>query len=496
MTPAPTMSAYLAKQFPALAKYAPHLDTVSPQQALFLLLVEEEAFYGGAAGGGKSDALLMAALQYVDIPGYAALLLRRTYPELEKSDGLIPRAEEWLSNTDARRQDGGRKWIFPSGARLEFGHVKDEADKHSFQSAAYSFIGFDELTSFSESIYEYVAFSRTRRKARGAISRVPIRVRSASNPGNVGHLWVKERFVTKAKPGVIFIPAKVQDNPGLDVAQYRQTMSHLSEALQAQLLDGDWGAFEGAALTIRDDHLVDDFPLQDAHDRFEAADYGLNGAPWALWAVDYEGNLIGHDLLYESQLLPSQLAERIIEKRKGEWGLDHEAYVDPSIWHRTGGVNKWGRPAMLADEFTDNGVPVTRANNDPRAGLIRLRELLDCDPSHPFPNWHPRAGAMGAPRIFFVRSRFGPVVEELRSAPLQPIGKRDAGEIIDPSWEGPHGHGCAMTRYAVMTRPAPSVAPTGPPPIVNDARAAYVQQWMQKGVEEWDETQAPEWILI
>jgi Terminase large subunit, T4likevirus-type, N-terminal len=270
----------LAERFPPLARYCPNLPTLSRQQALFLLLDCEEAFYGGSAGGGKSDALLMSALQYVDVPRYSALLLRRTYAELEKSDGLIPRAEEWLARTDARKLDGGKKWLFPSGARLEFGHVQNEADKHNFQSAAYSFVGFDELTSFTESIYDYIGFSRARRLRMGRVAKVPIRVRSASNPGNVGHLWVKQRFVDAAtrKPGVVFIPAKVQDNPGLDVEQYRQTMSHLSEALQAQLLEGSWSAFEDMAFAkFGELHLVDDFPLGDAYERFEAMDYGFNG---------------------------------------------------------------------------------------------------------------------------------------------------------------------------------------------------------------------------
>ena len=128
----PLLPDLLADKFPPLARYCPNLPTVSTPQALFLLLDCREAFYGGAAGGGKSDALLMAALQFVDVPGYAALLLRRTYAELEKADGLIPRAEEWLAGTDARRLDGGKKWVFPSGARLEFGHVQDEGDRFNY----------------------------------------------------------------------------------------------------------------------------------------------------------------------------------------------------------------------------------------------------------------------------------------------------------------------------------------------------------------------------
>ena len=56
--------------------------TPSPHQSAFLLVPTKEAFYGGAAGGGKSIALLMGALQYVDQPGYNALLLRKTFKDL------------------------------------------------------------------------------------------------------------------------------------------------------------------------------------------------------------------------------------------------------------------------------------------------------------------------------------------------------------------------------------------------------------------------------
>src|SRR4051794_3253636 len=54
-----------------------------PKQAAFLLHDHvEEVLYGGAAGGGKTDALLMGALQYVDVPGYAALVLMKTFSDL------------------------------------------------------------------------------------------------------------------------------------------------------------------------------------------------------------------------------------------------------------------------------------------------------------------------------------------------------------------------------------------------------------------------------
>lgn len=481
----------LADRFPALARYCPNLATVSAPQALFLLLDQEEALYGGAAGGGKSDALLMAALQYVDVPGYSALLLRRTYAELEKSDGLIPRAMEWLSGTDARKSDGGKRWIFPSGARLEFGHCQDEADRFAYQSAAFTFCGFDELTSFTETIYTYIGFSRSRRRSVGRVSKVPIRVRSASNPGNVGHGWVRARFVDERtrKPGAVFVPAKVADNPGLDVAQYRRTMSHLSEELQAQLLEGDWQVFEGAAFPrFGDIHLIDDFPLGDMRERLEAADYGLNGVAWALVATDFDGNVVFVDSITDRDLLPDEVAALVVAKRKAAWGFGHSAFMDPSVWHRTGQRNKWGRPQMLADEFSDAGVPLEPANNDPRAGLVRLRTLIAPDAEHAFPSWHARAGEFGSPRMFVVRQACAALVEQLRNAPLQPIDRRDGGEIIDPNWESRTGHQTAMARYAVMAKPAPSAEPKKsleeellvPSPDIAEVRAKRIAERIER----------------
>jgi hypothetical protein len=151
--------------------------------------------------------------------------------------------------------------------------------------------------------------------------------------------------------------------------------------------------------------------------------------------------------------------------------------MDPSVWHRTGTRDKLGRPAMLADEFSDAGVPIVPANNDPRAGMMRMRELLRCDPSHSFPDWHPKAGEKGSPRLFFVRRTTEAMVEELQSAPLQPPEKADGGEKVDPEWESRHGHACAMARYAVMTRPGPSQRAYEP---LDDPRAEALRKHERK----------------
>jgi predicted phage terminase large subunit-like protein len=185
----------------------------------------------------NSDALLMAALQYVDHPHYAAILFRRTYADLSLPGALMERAQEWLGGTAAHWSEKTKTWRFPSGATLTFGYLDTDKDRYRYQSAEFQFIGFDELTHFTAEQYRYL-FSRLRR---GANSLVPIRMRSASNPGGVGHEWVRQRFVD-ADPanGRAFIPARLEDNPSIDQADYDANLQRLDPVTRAQLRDGDW----------------------------------------------------------------------------------------------------------------------------------------------------------------------------------------------------------------------------------------------------------------
>lgn len=217
--------------------YIPH--DPEPKQAKFLLIPEDEALYGGAAGGGKSDALLMGALQFVGAPGYAAILFRRTYTDLSLPEGLMDRAHEWLGPTDAKWSEKNKTYTFPSNATLTFGYLEHEKHKFRYQGAAFQYIGFDELTQFTESQYRYL-FSRLRRLED---SYVPLRMRSGSNPGGEGHEWVKQRFIvegpTKGRP---YIPATLDDNPHLDREEYVKSLNKLDPTTREQLLKGDWTA--------------------------------------------------------------------------------------------------------------------------------------------------------------------------------------------------------------------------------------------------------------
>jgi len=181
----------------------------------------------------------MSALQYVDVQGYAALLLRRTFKALTLPEALLDRSRMWLVGSGAKWRGDSNSWVFPSGAKLVFGYLEADKDVEQYQSAAFQFIGFDELTQFTEYQYRYM-HSRARRLADSAI---PIRIRGASNPGSIGHEWVKQRFIVEGKQyGRPFIPATLSDNPHLDRSAYIKSLNNLDSVTRARLLEGDWSA--------------------------------------------------------------------------------------------------------------------------------------------------------------------------------------------------------------------------------------------------------------
>jgi hypothetical protein len=309
-----------------------------PPQEAFLWLDNLEALYGGAAGGGKSDALLMAALQYVHVPGYAALLFRKTYADLALPGAIMDRSKDWLQPW-AKWNDNDKQWTFPSGASLTFGYLQTSNDRFRYQSAEFQMVGFDEVSQFEEVDYAYL-LSRLRKPALCAIhehaspvwldgiphcdvcgragellSQVPLRMRAASNPGGRGHKWVKHRLIdhqpdpddpedTPARcQARVFIPSKLSDNPHINRAAYEESLVGLDPQTRAQLLDGDWNAREPGDWVFPDG-LDQVFALGALFDRqrldgtmrpptdnalIVAADWGVHAHVLILWPLEAGG---------------------------------------------------------------------------------------------------------------------------------------------------------------------------------------------------------------
>jgi predicted phage terminase large subunit-like protein len=237
-----TSTASRSKEKPhPLLKLCPHTPTT--KQAEFLSLECLEAFYGGQGGGGKSDALLMGALQYVHIPNYSALILRRTFKDLNLPGAIMDRAKKWLRGQPGVHWDSQEhRFTFqcPGGgtSTLAFGYLDHLGDERRYASAEFQYIAFDEASEFVRSMYTFL-FSRLRRLL-GML--VPLRMRSASNPGGIGHAWLRERFIDPAtrRPKAVFVPASRYDNPHLDLVSYEEALDELDPEQKAWIRDGRW----------------------------------------------------------------------------------------------------------------------------------------------------------------------------------------------------------------------------------------------------------------
>ncbi len=380
-----------------------------------------ELLYGGAAGGGKSEALVFQSISLcIQHPSYRAILFRRTFPELEKS--LIPRISAILTGF-AHSRDGGKEWTFPNKSVLYLSHLQREEDKEKYKSAEFDYIGFDELTSFSETQYLYL-FSRCR-----GTTTAPKMVRSASNSTGSGHAWVKHRFVQpeidllkvkgrvkyqyacgwqlpdgrvlgsfdeipdnfnqgstvfreehynvyeERKSGLTrsFLPALLWANQALIKSDpdYAKRLKALDKKTQDALLYGSWDILEGQffAEWNPDFHVVQPFEIPPHWRKFVGIDYGFSAPFCAIWfAVDENGIVYLYRELYERRFTTEEQSSNIIELTKDE-KIDWYA-CDPSMFA------KQGTGESHAQVYQRHGVPVIPASNKRIPRWAMMHEYL------------------------------------------------------------------------------------------------------------------------
>jgi len=282
-----------------------------------------EILFGGAAGPGKSHALRFEALAMcLRIPGLQASLFRRTMPELERNH-ILPALAQFPKGLAVFHRAQNR-FVFPNGATLSFCSCPREADVFRYQGAEVHLLVIDELTHFTEFQYDYL-----RSRLRCAIP-VPPAYRHkipgivcASNPGGVGHAFVKRRFVDFAPPmtpkraprdegGMLrcYIPGRLADNPLLSARDpgYAARLDALPEPYRSAYRDGDWDIFLGQAFAFsRRLHVIKPRPIPEQALLLMTFDWGY-GAPFSLgwWWVDADGRLYRFAEWYGSNGSPNQ----------------------------------------------------------------------------------------------------------------------------------------------------------------------------------------------
>ena len=351
--------------------------SVTEKQKRFIDATESEVLFGGAAGGGKSygqmvDTLLFA-LRY---PGSKQLVLRRTFAELDKS--LIRLSLSLFPNKIYTFNSSSHTGKFKNGSCVDFGYCATENDVYQYQSAEYDVIRFDELTHFTEAQYVYLIS-----RVRGANS-YPKQIKSSTNPGGIGHGWVKGRFVDASEPGKafegedgmkrIFIPSLLDDNRFLAEGdpKYRERLMALPEREKKALLYGDWNIFEGQYFTEfkRDIHVIAPFEIPHSWRKFRTIDYGLDRLACLWLAVSPEGDFYVYREYCNSNLSISAAAKAILERTPTSEEI-YATLAPPDLWSRSQETGK-----TKASLFSEYGINFTKTSNDREAGWLALKELI------------------------------------------------------------------------------------------------------------------------
>lgn len=301
------------------------------------------------------------------------IIFRRTFPDLEKS--LIRTSLEIYPREVATYNSSKHVWNFKNGSIIDFAYIDNEKDVYQYQSAEYDVIRFDELTHFTEFMYTYMIS-----RCRGA-NPYPKHIKSSTNPGGIGHSWVKARFIDIGEPNVIhtfkegtriFIPSLIQDNMFLldRDPDYVTRLDNLPEKERKALKFGDWDIFDGQFFTEfnRSIHVCTPFEIPKDWRRFRTRDYGLDMCAVCWIALDWKMNAYAYKELYKPNLIVSSAAEEINAMTNENIVTD---YAPPDLWNRNRDTGK-----STADIFAENGQFLTKADNNRISGWLAVHEWL------------------------------------------------------------------------------------------------------------------------
>lgn len=363
-----------------------------------------EILYGGAAGGGKSFFMRVAAILWCSlIPGLQVYLFRRTYDDLIKNH--IEGSKGFRSMLAAWEQQGWVKIVeteirFWNGSKIYLCHCEHEKHRFKYQGSEIHVLLIDELTLFTDVIYRFL-----RTRVRMTSINVPEqfdgcfpRILCGSNPGNIGHGWVKATFIMdgddKAVPMAIrqmpdeeggmlrqYIPATLDDNPtmALDDPTYRNRIRGLGNAALVKAFEkGDWDAVVGSFLEgvwDEDIHAIDPFPIPASWKVWRSMDWGF-ARPYSVhwYAMDHDGTVYIWRELYGwggkpnvgSREQASAVAKKIKDIEQHDERLGYEYRMNPAdsaIFAEIGGSKSIGKL------FRDNGVKWTEAYKGPRSRI-------------------------------------------------------------------------------------------------------------------------------